>query len=102
MKRVYRQDTWPESWKYSYHFDLEEVYGDIVNRGYAYAYENRRQETVRLLTEVLSPGARILDLAAGQGNFSLTLAEMGYDVTWNDLRSDLAGYVGLKHQHGSI
>ena len=38
----------------------------------------------------------MLDLAAGQGNFSLALAERGYRVTWNDLRGDLEGYVRLK------
>jgi 2-polyprenyl-6-hydroxyphenyl methylase/3-demethylubiquinone-9 3-methyltransferase len=102
MKRVHLQASWPDSWKYSYPYDLEEVYGEITNRGYAYAYDNRRKCTLRLLTEVLTPGARILDIAAAQGNFSLTLAEMGYNVTWNDLRADLADYVRLKHEHGEI
>lgn len=102
MKRVYIDEDWPESWKYSYPYDLEEIYGEITNRGYAYAYDNRRKQTLRLLTEVLPPGSRILDIAAAQGNFSLTLAEMGYDVTWNDLREDLAGYAQLKHERGKI
>jgi len=102
MKRVHPQDHWPDSWKYSFPYDLEEIYGEITNRGYAYAYDNRRRQTIRLLTEVLRPGARILDIAAAQGNFSLTLAEMGYDVTWNDLRADLADYVRLKQERGRI
>jgi len=102
MKRVRIQDDWPDSWKYSYLHDLEEVYGQITHRGYAYAYDNRRRQAIRLLTEVLTPGARILDIAAAQGNFSLALAEMGYDVTWNDLREDLAGYVQLKYERGTI
>ncbi|MBA3609443.1 MAG: SAM-dependent methyltransferase, partial [Chthoniobacterales bacterium] len=42
MKRVEPEDNWPASWKASYHYDLEEVYGRIRNRGYAYAYERRR------------------------------------------------------------
>jgi 2-polyprenyl-3-methyl-5-hydroxy-6-metoxy-1,4-benzoquinol methylase len=102
MKRVYIQPTWPDSWKYSYPYDLEEVYGEITNRGYAYAYDARRQQALRLLTEVLVPGARILDIAAAQGNFTLALAEMGYVVTWNDLREDLADYVRLKLEHGDV
>ena len=102
MKRVYLEDRWPESWKYSYPYDLEEVYGEISNRGYAYAYDNRRRETLRLLTDVVPRGARVLDIAAAQGNFSLTLAEIGYAVTWNDLREDLAGYTRLKYEHGDI
>jgi 2-polyprenyl-6-hydroxyphenyl methylase/3-demethylubiquinone-9 3-methyltransferase len=102
MKRVFIQESWPESWKASYPYDLEEVYGKITNRGYAYAYDNRRIQTIRLLTKVLPTGARILDVAAAQGNFSITLAELGYNVTWNDLREDLGDYVRLKQERGQI
>src|SRR5688572_26088016 len=55
-----------------------------------------------LVSEVVAPGARVLDIAAAGGNFSLTLAEMGYRVTWNDLRADLADYVRLKHDRGHL
>lgn len=102
MKRVTLEANWPDSWKSSYAFDLEEVYGQITQRGYAYAYDNRRRKTLQMLSEVLSPGATILDIAAAQGNFSLTLAEMGYAVTWNDLREELATYTQLKHERGEL
>ncbi|MGH8095324.1 MAG: class I SAM-dependent methyltransferase [Chthoniobacterales bacterium] len=102
MKRIELQENWPASWKASYRYDLEEVYGQTINRGYAYAYHQRRRATFRLLVEVLPPGARILDIAAAQGNFSIGLAEMGYDVTWNDMRSELADYVRLKLEFGTI
>src|SRR5205823_11752937 len=102
MRRVDRQDDWPQSCKDSYAYDRQEIYGEISNHGYACAYENRRRQTLRLLTEVVAPGARILDLAGAQGNFSLTLAEMGYDVTWNDLREELVDYVRLKYERGQL
>jgi len=102
VKRIVPQPEWPQSWKDSYFYDQSEVYGDISHYGYAYAYDNRRRETLRLLMDVLSPGARVLDVAAAQGNFSLALAELGFDVTWNDLRADLADYVRLKHERGKI
>jgi 2-polyprenyl-6-hydroxyphenyl methylase/3-demethylubiquinone-9 3-methyltransferase len=102
VKRIEPQPDWPQSWKESYLYDQSEIYGKISDHGYAYAYDNRRRETLRLLTEVLSPGARILDVAAAQGNFSLALAELGFDVTWNDLRAELADYVRLKHERGKI
>jgi 2-polyprenyl-6-hydroxyphenyl methylase/3-demethylubiquinone-9 3-methyltransferase len=54
------------------------------------------------MRKVASPSASILDVAAAQGNFTLTLAEMGYDVTWNDLREELVGYVQLKHERGAV
>ena len=102
MKRVEPNPSWPQSWKESYFYDQSEIYGEVSHHGYSYAYENRRRETLRLLTEVLAPGARILDVAAAQGNFSLALAELGFDVTWNDLRAELADYVRLKHERGQI
>jgi 2-polyprenyl-3-methyl-5-hydroxy-6-metoxy-1,4-benzoquinol methylase len=102
MKRVQPQPDWPQSWKESYLYDRSEIYGEISDHGYAYAYANRRRETLRLITEVLPPGARILDVAAAQGNFSLALAELGFDVTWNDLRAELADYVRLKHERGKV
>lgn len=102
MKRVQPQPDWPQSWKDSYFYDQSEIYGEISHHGYAYAYENRRRATLRLLTEVLAPGDRILDIAAAQGNFSLALAELGFDVTWNDLRAELADYARLKHERGQI
>jgi 2-polyprenyl-3-methyl-5-hydroxy-6-metoxy-1,4-benzoquinol methylase len=102
MKRVELDPSWPQSWKDSYFYDQSEIYGEISHYGYAYAYENRRRATLRLLTEVLAPGARILDIAAAQGNFSLALAELGFAVTWNDLRAELADYVRLKHERGQI
>ena len=102
MKRIQPEPNWPQSWKESNFYDQSEIYGEISHHGYAYAYENRRRETLRLLTEVLEPGACLLDIAAAQGNFSLALAELGFDVTWNDLRSELADYVRLKYERGKI
>lgn len=102
MNRLYLEQDWPDSWKRSFKFDLEEIYGVNSNRGYANAYRVRRDLTVRLLKTALPEGGSILDVAGAQGNFSLTLAEIGYDVTWNDLREDLAGYVRLKHTEGNV
>jgi 2-polyprenyl-3-methyl-5-hydroxy-6-metoxy-1,4-benzoquinol methylase len=102
MREVIPEANWPESWVESYKYDREEIFGAPTNLGYAYAYRNRHQETLRLITEALDPGASILDLAAAQGNFTLDLAERGYRVTWNDLRADLIGYVQKKYEHGNV
>lgn len=102
MKRVTPGPDWPESWRTSYPYDQLELYGDTSCRGYGYAYANRRAVTLELVSQVAAPGARVLDVAAAQGNFSLALAEAGYDVTWNDLRAELADYVKLKHEKGIL
>jgi 2-polyprenyl-3-methyl-5-hydroxy-6-metoxy-1,4-benzoquinol methylase len=102
MKHPSWSPDWPASWRQCYAYDKLEVFGDLSHRGYAYAYQNRRAAALQLLVEGLKPGARILDVAAAQGNFSIALAEMGYRVTWNDLRQDLVGYVQAKHEYGDL
>jgi 2-polyprenyl-6-hydroxyphenyl methylase/3-demethylubiquinone-9 3-methyltransferase len=96
MKRPPFCNDWPESWKQSYSYDREEVWGDVSEYGYAYAYENRAEKTLQAVSTRLEKGSRILDIAGAQGNFSIRLAELGYQVTWNDLRFELEGYVRLK------
>lgn len=102
MRHITPENHWPEEWKSSYLYDLQEVFGPVSWLGYVYGYERRRNETVGLVQEVLPKGARILDVAAAQGNFTLLLAELGYDVVWNDLRGDLENYVRLKHECGLV
>jgi 2-polyprenyl-3-methyl-5-hydroxy-6-metoxy-1,4-benzoquinol methylase len=102
MKQLTFQDNWLDSWKYSYPYDLMEIYGENNRSGYFYAYANRRKYTFELIQNVAQPGAKILDVAAAQGNFSLSLAELGYQVTWNDFREELIDYVNLKREFGDI
>lgn len=102
MKQVELDLTWPDSWQYSYRFDLLEIYGGKHHPGHTYSYQNRLKKTLALIQKVIQPKATILDVAAAQGNFSLLLAELGYEVTWNDLRDDLVGYVQSKYESGNI
>lgn len=102
MKKPTYSDQWQESWKLSYQYDLVEVYGSRASLGYTYAYKNRQKHTIELVKKILHKDSKILDVAAASGNFSLLLAELGYDVTWNDLRGELIDYVKLKHEKGVI
>jgi 2-polyprenyl-6-hydroxyphenyl methylase/3-demethylubiquinone-9 3-methyltransferase len=102
MQRVAFSEAWPVSWKESYDYDLLEIYGESHPRGYAYAYAERRRHALELIRRAAAPPATVLDVAAAQGNFTLALAELGYEVTWNDLRAELAGYVALKHERGMV
>lgn len=102
MKQPTPSPVWPQSWRTSYDFDLQEVYGQVKDKGYAYAYASRRAHALDMMSRAAPPPARVLDVAAAQGNFSLALAEAGYSVTWNDIRAELAGYVALKHESGEI
>lgn len=102
MKQLVPQPDWPAAWREAHAYDRLEIYGERFNRGYAYAYAARRAVTLELVRAAAAPGARILDVAAAQGNFTLALAELGYRVTWNDLRAELADYVRLKHARGDV
>lgn len=102
MKQPAPSPAWPQSWRTSYSFDLQEVYGQVTDKGYAYAYASRRAHALDMVSRAVPPPARVLDVAAAQGNFSLALAEAGYSVTWNDIRAELANYVALKHERGEI
>lgn len=102
MRYVLPEPSWPDSWRYSYTYDRLELYGAGTDPGYTYAYRNRTSIARELVASAASPPASVLDVAGGQGNMSLELAEAGYAVTWNDLREELAGYVALKHERGSI
>jgi 2-polyprenyl-6-hydroxyphenyl methylase/3-demethylubiquinone-9 3-methyltransferase len=79
---------------------FSKICGQVHDSGYSYDYDNRRLHTAGLVTDVLTPGDRIVDNRAAQENFSLLLAEMGYEVTWNDLRFELADWVWLNHERG--
>jgi 2-polyprenyl-3-methyl-5-hydroxy-6-metoxy-1,4-benzoquinol methylase len=102
MKLPEPQTTWPQTWKESHEYDRQEVYGPVTWLGYAYAYQRRKAETLKLIEEAVPQGGRILDVAAAQGNFTLALAELGYRMVWNDLRADLADYVKLKYEVGQV
>lgn len=102
MKHVSPTTDWSPTWRHVHEFDRVEVFGDRSNPAHTAAYRNRAHEILDMAAAVLSPGDRILDIAAAQGNYTLWLAERGFDVTWNDLRSDLEGYVRLKWEHGTV
>ena len=102
MKHVALDPAWPLSVKESHGYDELEFWGDRASPGYTNAYRNRFQIAIDLVTASARPPARVLDLAAAQGNFTLKLAELGYQVVWNDLRSELADYVRLKHELGNV
>jgi 2-polyprenyl-6-hydroxyphenyl methylase/3-demethylubiquinone-9 3-methyltransferase len=102
MLRLAYDDNWPESWKKTYVYDEVEVWGSRHNLGHTYQYRARRNWSIHSIEESIPRGGEVLDVAAGGGNFTLPLAEKGYRVTWNDLRSDVADMVKRKHESGCV
>ena len=102
MRQLQPSFDWPESWKLSFEHDKIQLYGSEPRSGYAFSYRQRWRHTLELISAAAAPGARVLDVAAGQGNASLRLAELGYRVTWNDYRADLIPYVQSKYDRGDV
>lgn len=102
MKVPLFDPTWPESWKLSHLYDQYELEGKGTYRGYVYGYRQRFRTTIDMIRRTVPSGSRVLDVAAAQGNFSLALAELGYAVTWNDLRTELVDYVRMKWEKGVL
>jgi 2-polyprenyl-6-hydroxyphenyl methylase/3-demethylubiquinone-9 3-methyltransferase len=102
MKRPSFDESWPKSWQHGFESDCLELWGSDVNLAYTYYYQRRFHAVIDAVKRCLKPGSAVLDIAAAHGNFSLTLAEAGYDVTWNDQRERVEGYVRLKYEHGAM
>lgn len=88
---------WPPMYQEAYLFDRMEVGNDRhINLGYSYMYSVRREIVLSNLLRFSPPTGKLLDLAGASGNFSIAAAQLGYDVTWNDLRSEMEDYVKNK------
>lgn len=101
MRNPTYNSNWPQSWKESHHYDQMELYNTKYN-AYTFQFRNRFGNLIRMVKQWLPAHSTILDIAAAQGNFTLTLAEAGYKVTWNDLREELIDYVKLKYEKGDV
>jgi 2-polyprenyl-3-methyl-5-hydroxy-6-metoxy-1,4-benzoquinol methylase len=102
MLRAIYDESWPESWKLSDFYDDLEIGDSRLDLGYSYQYRLRYQWALHSIEELVPAGGSVLDVASSGGNFALPLAEKGYRVTWNDLRSELAEFVKLKYEFGEI
>lgn len=89
-------DTWPESWREAHRYDIEEHDNPDCGTPYGNLYRRRSRLLMEAIARFVPVGSSILDVAAAQGSFTQKLARKGYLVTWNDIRSDLIGYVALK------
>ena len=102
MRHPVPEPEWPESYVQSFANDRVEVYGDSSDPHHTMMYQNRLRRVLDMVKKYARLGAKILDVAAAQGNYTLALAEQGYDVTWNDIRAEVAGYVKLKYERGTV
>ncbi|NBU81021.1 MAG: methyltransferase domain-containing protein [Flavobacteriaceae bacterium] len=104
MRRVEFNENWNESIRSLYEYDLLEIFHPFSRnkRHYQEPYRNRRDIVLTFFKKKRSSVESILDVGAAQGNFSLTLAEIGFRVTWNDIRTEILDYVQEKYEYGNV
>lgn len=67
-----------------------------------FSYHLRMHHVISAFERYLPAPAKVADVACAAGNFALTLAEAGYEVTAVDLLGELLDYAKKKHTHGKI
>lgn len=91
-----------------YHHDLDEFHcadQRAFSRQLYMARFEAVMQAVRSWSKCLGKTARdikIIDIGCAQGNFSLTLAEQGYQVFAIDLQLSFLRYMRLKHETGKL
>jgi len=88
-----RQYCWGDDERY--------LYNPNRRKASVFGYFLRLQEVLRLV-KAYCPGRRIADFACAQGNFSLMLAEQGYEVLGVDIHPEFLKYAGKKYTHGTF
>jgi SAM-dependent methyltransferase len=106
LKRPTLNPESPSELERTYKYDNWEFFGDPEGRmtppEYRSRYMSRFSWVINMVQRYVPEGSSILDMAAGSGNFGLTFADMGYLVTWNDLRPYLEDYVTAKDDSGRM
>jgi len=80
--------------KYLYRHDIKEFFGR--KSWEKYVYMNRFHTVIDFVRRNVVKHSAIIDVGCAQGNFSLSLAEIGYKTHGVDLRSNFIAYAKLK------
>jgi 2-polyprenyl-3-methyl-5-hydroxy-6-metoxy-1,4-benzoquinol methylase len=81
--------------------DQRYLYNPNRRKASVFGYFLRLREVLRLV-DAYSPGKQVADFASAQGNFSLMLAERGYQVTAVDIHPEFLKYAKKKYTHGEF
>jgi len=80
--------------KYLYLHDIREFFGR--KSWHRYSYMNRFYTIIDFIKQNVNENSTIIDVGCAQGNFTLTLAEIGYNIYGIDLRLSFIAYAKLK------
>lgn len=88
--------------RFVHRFDLKEIDAPNERSFWRLLYVWRLQQVLALVSKLVPPGSRILEIGCAQGNVSLTLAEAGYDVTGVDLKPGFISYARKKDDRNLV
>jgi len=85
-------------------YDLQEIDNVDSNSLSKINYINRLNKIIRIIKKHIPPSRhiKIADFGCGQGNLSLSLAELGYKVYAIDMREEFLEYSKAKYEKGEI
>ena len=100
MKAPQVSDSWTDEVRHLYEHDIREIWDRRIAPQIWNQYHNQLELYQRLVRD-LRPKT-ILDVGCAQGTLALLLAEAGYSVVANDLRTDFLDYARSRYETGDI
>lgn len=82
--------------------DEEELWNDALAPHVAASYRARMSLLTGLVSDLVGPEARILDVGCAQGTLGLMLAERGLQVDLLDVRAENIAYARARYEKGRV
>jgi 2-polyprenyl-6-hydroxyphenyl methylase/3-demethylubiquinone-9 3-methyltransferase len=82
-------------------WDIREYFATDKKNFTALYFDRRLRIVMDSIRNLISKGGTILDIGCGQGNFSILLAEEGYQVIGCEINSEALEYALLRYEFGN-
>ena len=101
MRELELDPSWPDEIK-NIHAE-HRLFADPRIRPNTYSwYWQRTNDILALVERELPKGSSVLDIGCAQGTIAICLAEHGYRVTGNDIRSEYLSYARMRDNRDSV
>lgn len=102
MKKPLYFEGWDYETKKVYKHDVEEIWDKNISPCIYYAYQKRLKIIISKIINLIAKNSLILDIGSAQATIPLILAEIGYKILANDIRTNFLIYAKMKYEKGDI